>query len=134
MKRSVLLVAYRLDILQTVPITLKLAGVKVKVVESGLDAIRQARSSAPDLVVLDAVLPDMDGATVADILRRLPSTAEIPIVLLRPSPNEEGASGRASFNRSELLLQVAEVLSMCRGPENNRLRGEMAEAPSLSEM
>jgi hypothetical protein len=39
MKRTVLLAAYRLDVLQTVPITLQLAGIEVEVVESGLEAL-----------------------------------------------------------------------------------------------
>jgi CheY-like chemotaxis protein len=118
MKWTVLLAADRLDVLQTLPVTLKLAGLKVVVVESGLDAIRQAQSVRPDLIILDPVLPDMDGSTATDILRRLPSTARIPTMLLRPAlipaAEHKGGDSEAPYNRTELLLQIAHVLALCQ--------------------
>ena len=138
MKRTVLLGADRLDILETLPVTLKLAGLKVVVVESGLDAIRQAQSARPDLILLDPVLPDMDGSTAADILRRLPSTARIPTLLLRPAlilaAGDREPDAAAADNRTALLLQVAHVLALCQeiappeytdDPQTPALRGAM---------
>ena len=118
MKRTVLLASCRVDVLATLPVTLKLAGLKVIVVDSGLDAIRKARSGWPDLIILDSTLPDMDGSTAADILRRLPSTADIPNVLLRATANHAGHE--AGCNRTDLLLQVANVLSLCETRAPNR--------------
>jgi CheY-like chemotaxis protein len=109
MKSAVLLASSRTDVLETLPITLKLAGLDVLIARSGLDAIRQARSGWPHLIILDSTLPDMDGSTAADILRRLPSTAEIPSILLR---NSESSSA-SPHNRTALLQQIAHVLSLC---------------------
>jgi len=111
MKRTVLLASARMDVLETLPITLKLAGLKVVVVESGLDAIRKARSGWPELIILDLTLPDMDGSTAADILRRLPSTATIPTVLLR--------GAETSFSGAELLHQIGQALSLCQQSTSN---------------
>jgi len=124
MKRTVLLAAYRLDVLKTVPVSLQLAGLKLIVVETGLEAIRRARSELPDLVLLDPELPDIDGATVSGILQRLPSTAGIPIIVLRTVPSYEltefGAEAAAPESGAPLLLQVAHVLKVCEQLEAAR--------------
>ncbi|HWD20868.1 MAG TPA: response regulator [Verrucomicrobiae bacterium] len=127
MKRTVLLAAYRLDVLQTVPITLQLAGIEVEVVESGLEALRRTRSLLPDLVIIDPALPDIDGATVADILRRLPSTASITTVLLDSASTAESSP----FNRTQLLLQMANILSLCCHPR--KMPAEIGDPDALLE-
>ena len=108
MKRSILVAASRPDVLETVPVTLRLAGVDVLLADSGLEAIRQARAYSPELALIDSELPDMDGPTVADILKRLPSTASIPTMILttvRVTDAEDQTS-----RRTELLTQVAQAL------------------------
>jgi len=129
MKRIVLLAASRMDVLKTLPVTLKLAGVKVVVVQSGLESIRQAQSARPDLIILEPALPDMDGVTAAEILRRLPSTAAIPMILLRMPAMEE----EAPYNRTELLLEVARALALCQEmPAENRV--DEWTAPALMDV
>jgi response regulator RpfG family c-di-GMP phosphodiesterase len=99
----------------------------------GLQAIKQARNALPDVIVLDATLPDMDGATVKEILQRLPSTARIPTLLLKPRPHclmpvalqAEGirAGLIQPLDSGELLRQVGEALELCREMQE----AEMAE-------
>jgi DNA-binding response OmpR family regulator len=57
-------------------------GYELILANSGLDALHKARRLLPDLIVLDLMLPDLDGLSVCEILRRQPSTSKIPIVLL----------------------------------------------------
>lgn len=58
------------------------AGYDVVVAAGGFEAVRVARELSPDLVLLDIMMPDMDGFTVATLLREEPATARIPIIIL----------------------------------------------------
>jgi DNA-binding response OmpR family regulator len=49
---------------------------------SGMEALNQARKYLPDLILLDLILPDMDGFSICEILRCQPSTANIPVIVL----------------------------------------------------
>jgi CheY-like chemotaxis protein len=123
MKKQILLVANENDVLESFPVTLALAGHGVKLAHNGLQAIKQARDTSPDLIVLDATLPDMDGSTVMDILRRLPSTNHIPALLLKPRPhrlmplplqNEAIRAGSVRpLDTGEMLMQVANTIALC---------------------
>jgi CheY-like chemotaxis protein len=119
MRKRILLVASESDIVQSFPVTLRLAGHRVFVTDCGLGAIKQARTILPDLVLVDAMLPDMDGSTVIDILRRLPSTSDLRTMLFkeRGAPPSAGTTAhREPVNSSELLLQIAEILALCQEP------------------
>jgi two-component system alkaline phosphatase synthesis response regulator PhoP len=48
----------------------------------GVHALTQARLSKPDLILLDILLPDLDGISVCEILRRQPATKKIPIIFM----------------------------------------------------
>jgi DNA-binding response OmpR family regulator len=56
------------------------AGFRVEAADGGIDALAVVRSSAPDLVVLDLSLPDVDGWEVARRLRSDEQTRDIPII------------------------------------------------------
>ena len=49
---------------------------------TGTEALNRARCEAPDVILLDLLLPDLDGLTVCEILRRQLSTRETPIFLI----------------------------------------------------
>ena len=67
------------DILKTV---LSVNGCVVKIVSSGEDALRAIRETLPDLVVLDIRLPDLNGFEVLQLLKRAPTTADIPVIIV----------------------------------------------------
>ena len=48
----------------------------------GVDALNKARKFLPDLILLDILLPDLDGLSVCEILQRQPSTKQIPVILM----------------------------------------------------
>jgi two-component system, cell cycle response regulator DivK len=61
---------------------LKRRGFDVVVAQDGEDGVARARSTQPDVVLLDMNLPVMDGWTVAQTLKGDPGTARIPIIAL----------------------------------------------------
>lgn len=58
------------------------AGHDVTTAANGWEAIHAIRSRRPDIILLDLMLPDLDGFGVCEILRRDPATATIPIIIV----------------------------------------------------
>ena len=52
------------------------------VANDGVHALSQARQFKPDLILLDILLPDLDGLSVCEILKRQPGTKKIPIIFM----------------------------------------------------
>ena len=57
-------------------------GYELIVANDGVHALSQARTLKPDLILLDILLPDLDGLSVCEILRRQPVTKKIPIIFM----------------------------------------------------
>jgi DNA-binding response OmpR family regulator len=57
-------------------------GYDLIVANDGVHALSQARTLKPDLILLDILLPDLDGLSVCEILRRQPSTKKIPVIFM----------------------------------------------------
>ncbi|MBL9215249.1 MAG: response regulator [Opitutaceae bacterium] len=58
------------------------AGYTVDTAANGWEAIHAVRAHRPDIILLDLMLPDLDGFGVCEILRRDPDTATIPIIIV----------------------------------------------------
>jgi two-component system, OmpR family, response regulator len=77
---QVLVVDDEPNIRELVQVALKFHGCSVTTAATGKDALRQAETDAPDLIVLDVMLPDMDGF---EVCRRLRSAGnEVPVIFL----------------------------------------------------
>jgi len=70
------------DVTDLVRFHLVRAGYDVVTAASGREAIDAIRGCRPDLVLLDLMLPDIDGFAVCEILRRSAATAAVPIIIL----------------------------------------------------
>ena len=87
-KESVLVVDDEEDILELVRYNLAREGYQVTCVASGEEALKAAKSSLPDLVVLDLMLPGLDGLEVCKALKRDAKTEHVPIVMLTAKGEE----------------------------------------------
>ncbi len=72
-------------------------GVEVRCVESGARALQEAAVQRPDLVLLDIVMPGLDGLAVLRLLRADPALAGVPIHMLtaRSRPADHAAAAKA---------------------------------------
>jgi DNA-binding response OmpR family regulator len=61
--------------------------------------LSQARQFKPDLILLDILLPDLDGLSVCEILRRQPATKKIPIIFM--SALSSGVTRRTAAMQAE---------------------------------
>ncbi|HWC58413.1 MAG TPA: response regulator [Verrucomicrobiae bacterium] len=78
------------DLVELISFNLKQAGHAIGTAVDGVDALKKARSMEPDLIVLDVMMPELDGFAVCEILRRDPATASIPILMLTALSSELG--------------------------------------------
>jgi len=78
----ILIVDDERDFVELVQFRLGALGYEFIVASDGVQALSQARQFKPDLILLDILLPDLDGLSVCEILRRQPSTRKIPIIFM----------------------------------------------------
>ncbi|MBL4628971.1 MAG: diguanylate cyclase [Roseicyclus sp.] len=99
--------------------------------ENGADALKAARDTMPDLILLDVMMPDMSGLDVCRALKADPATADIPVVLItaltdRGSKMEGLEAGADDFLTKpvEEVTLLARVRSLLRASDSVReLRG-----------
>ena len=78
----ILIVDDELDFIELVKFRLTNLHCEFIEANDGVHALSQARMGKPDLILLDILLPDLDGLSVCEILRRQPSTKKIPIIFM----------------------------------------------------
>lgn len=101
--------------------TLTKAGYSVLMADNGEEGIKKALEQPPDLIILDTVMPGMDGGEVARFLQMNPETQKIPIIFLSALITESKKKLERDkstmtylskpFNRDELLNEVKRLLS-----------------------
>jgi phosphate regulon transcriptional regulator PhoB len=120
MKSKILVVDDEPDVVHLIEYNLKAAGFDVISAADGEQALKKARSGNPDLIILDLMLPEVEGLEVCKILRRDVSTSAIPIVMLTAKASETdrvlglelGADDYVTkpFSPRELVLRVKRLL------------------------
>ena len=71
---------------------------------NGQTALIQAETNKPDLILLDIMMPDIDGFTVAKRLREIPETAHIPVVFVSAKTNVRRLIKEYCVDEDEYLL------------------------------
>ena len=101
MKARVLIVDDEPDFLNLLEFNLASQGFDVISAPNGLEALRRARCDAPEVIILDLMLPDLDGLSVCHILRSQPATRNLPIIILSAldQPAKRPRSGKSEVSR-----------------------------------
>jgi two-component system phosphate regulon response regulator PhoB len=87
-KETILIVDDEEDIIELIQYNLKNEGYSILTAEAGEQAIKIAKQARPDLIVLDLMLPGMDGLEVTRYLRSNDQTRDLPIVILTAKGEE----------------------------------------------
>jgi DNA-binding response OmpR family regulator len=82
MKKKILLVEDDADLLEMMRLCMKREGFSIATASNGIEALKKARSLLPDVIVLDLVLPELDGFAVCETLRKHRATAGIKVIML----------------------------------------------------
>ena len=125
MAESILIVDDEPDVLDLLVYNLQKAGYKTITARDGASALQKARDEVPSLIVLDLMLPQMDGTEVCRHLKAEPKTAHIPIIMLTAKAEEVdrvvglelGADDYVTkpFSPREMALRVKGVLRRANG-------------------
>ena len=115
-------------------VNLEAEGMEVIEAADGTDGLEKARSASPDVVLLDVMLPKVDGWRVAEALLEDPTTGEIPIVFLTARAElRDQARGlelggidyiTKPFNPVELADVIRELLDRVSRGEHTSVRKE----------
>ena len=121
MGKKILVVDDDPDILKIVELRLAAGNYEVHTAATGEEGLRKCKAIKPDAVILDLMMPDMDGSTVAHEMKDDPSTSKIPVIFLtgavKPSevPKSHKIGGQyflaKPFKGEELLKMLQIVLS-----------------------
>lgn len=117
---SILIVEDEIDILNLLQFNFQSQGFMTYTAQDGKDALDLAEKHPPDLVLLDLMLPGMDGLEVCKALKSSPETKDVPVIMLtargeekdRISGFELGADDYVvkPFSPRELVLRVQAIL------------------------
>lgn len=130
-KTKILIIEDEADILEVLQYNLAREGYRVVPCRDGEEGLSRARTEAPDLVVLDLMLPGLDGLEVCRCLKQDPVTRAIPVIMVTAKGEESdiilglglGAEDYITkpFSPKELAARVKVVLR--RGPARNEAVG-----------
>ena len=110
----VLLVEDDRSVRRYLEVTLQRSGYTVITAADGLEAMKVALSSPIDVVVTDAIMPNLSGQELARFLRSNPKLSHLPIVLLTGQENKEAAASAEKLIDVFLYKPVkAEELKSC---------------------
>jgi len=128
-KEKILIIEDEKDIIKMLDYNLKKEGFKALSANNGEDGLDMARKENPDLVLLDLMLPGMDGLDVCKAIKNDAKTAHIPIIILTAKAQEAdkivglelGADDYVTkpFSPRELIARIKAVLR--RVKEKNKL-------------
>jgi DNA-binding response OmpR family regulator len=132
-KPKILVVDDEPEAVELLDFNLRQAGYAVTTAGDGAEALKKARTQSPDMIVLDVMLPEMDGFEICKSLRLDSATAKIPIIMLtakaaeidRVLGLELGADDYLTkpFSPRELLLRIKKILA--RGQTEEKLRDQL---------
>ena len=122
MSSKVLIVDDEMYILNILDFSLDSEGFKVITAANGEDALTKANAELPDLVILDIMMPKLDGFEVCRALKAKPDTKHIPVILLsakdRDADKQKGKEVGADlyltkpFSPSKLVSEVQQILGI----------------------
>jgi len=128
MKPKILIVDDELDALEVLGFKLREAGFSPLFATDGLKALAAIRAERPDLVVLDLMLPELDGLEVCKLMRRDPALASIPVLMLTAKAAEMdrvvglelGADDYVTkpYSPRELVLRIRKLLKRTKSGDD----------------
>lgn len=102
-KKKVLIVEDEPDIAGSLEARLDLEGYRVLLAKDGQEGVNLARSEKPDLILLDIMIPLLNGFDVLNLLKNDPTTKAIPVIVLTALPHVEDAENAFKAGADEFV-------------------------------
>lgn len=129
MSKTILVVDDEPVIIELLQVNLKLEGYDVITAANGQEAVEKAAKNKPDLVILDIMMPKMDGWTARAELLKDPATSDVPVIFLtaraqqadlkRGQESNVAAYITKPFDPSELLSIIGQIFDGTYRPEDH---------------
>jgi two-component system phosphate regulon response regulator PhoB len=119
-KEKILVVDDEEDIIELVRFNLKKDGYRVDCSMTGEDAIQKVRSDAFDLIILDLMLPGIDGLDVTRRLRHNASTRSVPIIMLTAKGEEPDIVTGLELGADDYITKPFSPRILTARPRTNR--------------
>ena len=126
MPAKILIVDDEAHMLRVTELSLKKGNYQVVLGRNGVQALELAEREKPDLIIMDVMMPEMDGLTSLKHLKQSPATASIPVIMLsvrgqtitREQAAESGVTVYITkpFSPSLLLAEVSRILALSNPP------------------
>ncbi len=120
--KTILIVDDEVDLVETVRFPLEMGGYRVLVSYNGEDALNQARKENPDLILLDLMLPKMDGYKVCRLLKFDARYKHIPILMLTAKTQERDKVLGMETGANEYITKPFEIEDLMK-----KVRGYLNE-------
>ena len=115
MQRRILIIDDEDDIRQVAALSLEtVAGWEVVTASSGTQGIHRAQDEKPDAILLDVMMPGMDGPTTFQELKKIPEIAEIPVILLTAKVQGADQKRFANLGVSAILFKPFDPLTLAQ--------------------
>jgi CheY-like chemotaxis protein len=108
MERTVLIIEDEKLIIVSTQMVLEAAGFRVESATNGEDGIAKARSQCPDLILLDIMMPGIDGWETLTRLKRDPATSGIPVIIFTAREHARGHQKSAEMGAADYFRKPFE--------------------------
>jgi len=116
--KRILVVDDEMDLVETVRFALELEGYDVLVAYNGEDGLNQARKENPDLILLDLMLPKLDGYKVCRLLKFDERYKHIPILMLTAKTQEKDRATGMETGANEYITKPFEMDELMKKVKN----------------
>ena len=118
MSVRVLLVEDDPDIRLIARLSLRKAGFQVRAVDNGAEALVEAAREAPDVILLDWMMPGMDGPTTCERLKADASTAAIPVIFLTAKSQQSEVATGLAIGAAGYIVKPFDALALGKQVED----------------
>lgn len=91
----------------------RMGGYQVEIASSGAEALAKAPDFGPDLILLDVMMPEMDGPTTLGRLRAQPATAPVPVVFITAKAQAHEIERFRALGAADVLTKPFEPKQLC---------------------
>ncbi|GIV61683.1 MAG: response regulator [Rhodothermaceae bacterium] len=94
-----------------------LGGYTVEVCNNGVEALQRAPAFAPDLVVLDVMMPEMDGPSTLKALRRETDLTEVPVVFMTARAQQHEIEAYKALGAADVITKPFDPIHLAKNLE-----------------
>ena len=87
-------------------------GFTVKVCSSGEEAVREAAAFAPDMILLDVMMPGMDGPSTLQALRNIPELAAVPVAFMTAKVQPQEVAHYKSLGARDVIAKPFDPMTL----------------------